>query len=397
MRHLLVIGGLICLAALPARGETELDVSGYIEPELRVFVQEPSDPRQPDANMSIAGEIEFEAFFDYEQTLVVTGFARLDYQDDERTHYDLRAAYYERVFDLFELRVGLHKVFWGRTEAVHLIDIINQTDAVEGVDGEDKLGQPMVNISVPTDFGLFDFYWLPYFRERTFEGIRGRPRVNIPVSEGLAFYEEGNEETLEDFAVRWSHYYGAFDFGIAHFSGTGRDPVLTPMLDKNFNLVLAPMYPRIDQTSVDAQATFGPMLFKFEGFRREQLGDSWLQASGGIEYTFYQATGGDADLGIVAEYIWDERGQAGFFPFQNDAFVGARWTANDIDSTAVLAGGIVDLDGNGFSASVEAERRLGGDYFITIEGRFFFDVPATDPVFSFEDDDFLQVRVARYF
>lgn len=396
MRKLAILAGLLSLAALPARGEVELDVSGYIEPELRVFLQEPSDPRQPDANMSVAGQIEFELFFDYEQTLVITPFARLDYQDSERTHIDLRSAYYERIFDLFELRIGIHKVFWGRTEAAHLIDIVNQTDAVENIDGEEKLGQPMVNVSVPTEFGLFDFYWLPYFRERTFEGVHGRPRTNIPVRDDMAMYEEGDAETLKDFAVRWSHYVGAFDFGVAHFHGTGRDPVLMPVLGPNGNLVLAPFYPRIDQTSVDAQATFGPALFKFEGFRREQLGDDWFQATGGIEYSFYQVLG-DADLGIVAEYIWDERGMSSGQPFQNDIFIGGRWTANDIQSTAILAGGIIDADGNGMSASIEAERRLSDDYFLTIEGRFFFDVDPADPLFSYEDDDFLQVRVARYF
>lgn len=383
--------------AAPAAAEVEFDFSGYIEPEFRLFIDDPSDPRQDEANLSVAGELEFEFQFDYDQTIVITPFARADQGDEERTHFDLRAAYYEIIFDDFELRVGLHKVFWGRTEAIHLIDIINQTDAVESVDGEEKLGQPMVNITVPTDFGLFDFYWLPYFRERTFEGVNGRPRPDIPVDTDFTFYEDGEEEEHQDFAARWSHYVGAWDFGIAHFSGTGRDPVFVPMLDDNFNLVLAPFYPQIEQTSVDVQATFGPALFKFESFRREQLGEDWFQATGGIEYSFYQIFETDGDLGIVAEYVWDERGEDGFYPFQNDIFAGLRWAANDIASTSVLVGGIVDLDGNGYALSFEAQRRLDDDYFLTFEGRFFFDVPVTDPLFSTSDDSFMQLRVARYF
>lgn len=401
LRKLWTTAGLLSLcAAMPAwaGNDVEIDFGGYIEPEVRIFMQDASDPdHQEDANLSVAGELELEVFLPYEQTLVLEPFARVDLNDDERTHWDVRRAFYERVFDAFELRIGFNRVFWGRTEAAHLIDIVNQTDAVENVDGEEKLGQPMVNVSFPTDFGLFDFYWLPYFRERTFEGINGRPRIDIPIREDLVMYEEGDEETLEDFAVRWSHYYGPFDFGLAYFNGTGRDPVLTPTLDKNGTLVLAPYYPRIEQVSVDFQATFGPALYKFEGFRREQMGDTWMQASGGIEYTFYQAFGGDADLGIVAEYIWDERGESGMYPFQNDAFFGARWTANDVQSTAILAGTIVDVQGGGYSASVEAERRIGEDYFLSIEGRFFFEQPVTDPLYSYTDDDFLQLRLARYF
>jgi len=84
-------------------------------------------------------------------------------------------------------------------------------------------------------------------------------------------------------------------------------------------------------------------------------------------------------------------------PFQSDVFAGLRWSANDIQSTTILGGGIFDMDGNGYALSVEAERRFGEDFFLQVETRFFVDVPASDPLASFADDDFLQVRLARYF
>ncbi len=391
-----IIAGLVCWA-LPAAAGMEFDYSGYVEPELRLFTQLPSDERQEDANLSIAGQVEFEFLFDNDQALIFTTFGRIDLNDDQRTHFDLREGYYEAVFDRFELRVGAKRIFWGRTEAVHLIDIINQTDTIENVDGEDKLGQPMVNVTVPTSVGIFDFYWLPYFRERTFEGPFGRPRFDLPISNEIALYEHGDAEWHQDFAVRWSHYIGAWDFGISYFSGTARRPLFQFALDKNFQPILIPYYTLIEQTSVDVQATFGPALFKFEGFRRDQLGQNWLQATGGIEYSFYQAFGSDGDLGIIAEYIWDERGESGLFPFQNDIFGGLRWAANDIQSTTFLLGGIADADGNGYAFSFEAQRRLGEDFLLSIEGRSFVDVPPGDPLYSFSDDDFLQIRMARYF
>jgi hypothetical protein len=50
------------------------------------------------------------------------------------------------------------------------VDIINQTDLVENIDGEDKLGQPMVHFSYFGDWGVVDFFLLPYLRERTYPG-----------------------------------------------------------------------------------------------------------------------------------------------------------------------------------------------------------------------------------
>ena len=83
--------------------------------------------------------------------------------DDQRTHADLREAYWAWQDDEYELIVGVDKVFWGVAESRHLVDIINQTDLVEDLDEEDKLGQPMVNVSVQRDWGRLGFYLLPYF------------------------------------------------------------------------------------------------------------------------------------------------------------------------------------------------------------------------------------------
>jgi len=384
-------------AASPAFADVETDYSGYVEPELQLFFEDPSDARQSNDNLSVAGQLEIEIFLNPDHTLVFTPFGRIDSRDDERTHFDLREAYYEGVFDHFELRVGLKRVFWGRTEAAHLIDVINQTDNLESIDGEDKLGQPMVNLTFPTDFGIFDFYWLPYFREREFPGVEGRPRFDIPVAEDMALFESDQEEEHQDFAARWSHYAGAWDFGLSHFYGTSRDPLFVPGVDKNFSPILIPYYPLMHQSSVDVQATFGPMLYKFEGFHRWQMDENWTQATGGIEYSFYGIFDTPSDLGIVAEYVWDERGEDAMNPFQSDVFAGLRWSANDIQSTTILGGGIFDMDGNGYALSVEAERRFGEDFFLQVETRFFVDVPASDPLASFADDDFLQVRLARYF
>ena len=63
----------------------------------------------------------------------------------------------------WSLSIGLGKVFWGVTEFNHLVDVINQTDLVEGIDGEAKLGQPKINLSLINHWGALDFFVLPGF------------------------------------------------------------------------------------------------------------------------------------------------------------------------------------------------------------------------------------------
>src|SRR5690606_38466853 len=120
-------------------------------------------------------------------------FARLDQHDAERTHVDIRELSWIHVSDNWESRVGIRKVFWGVTEGRHLVDIINQTDFVDQIDEEEKLGQPMINLSTVRDWGTLDLYLLPGFRERTFAGQEGRPQIPIPITADRALYESGAE------------------------------------------------------------------------------------------------------------------------------------------------------------------------------------------------------------
>ena len=122
-----------------------------------------------------------------------------------------------------EVSVGVKKIFWGKTESVHLVDIINQTDAVESFDGEQKLGELMVHFSQFTKIGTFDIFAMPYFRKRVFPGREGRLR---PGSEdGLVIdsrdfsFESNAEEWRPSFAFRWSHYVGVLDIGLSYFNG----------------------------------------------------------------------------------------------------------------------------------------------------------------------------------
>ena len=54
-------------------------------------------------------------------------FIRIDQQDEERSHFDIRELAWLHVGNDWELRTGIRKVFWGVNESQHLVDIINQT------------------------------------------------------------------------------------------------------------------------------------------------------------------------------------------------------------------------------------------------------------------------------
>ena len=72
-------------------------------------------------------------------------------------------------------------------------------------------------------------------------------------------------------------------------------------------------------------------------------------------------------------------------------------STHDPGRVVLKHGGLVDLDHQGWSARAEFERRLGADTFLTVEAQFMGNMPTPDPLPTLQDDDFMQVRLARYF
>ncbi len=207
--------------ALDAAFFEDWEATGYVESEIRGFAKKALDGRQS-GRASASLSLEFELFKEWENrdlSFTATPYLRLDASDPGRSHFDLREFYFQKISDAWELRAGVGKVFWGVTESRHLVDIINQTDLVENIDGEEKLGQPMVNLTIPSQWGTFDFYLLPYFRERTFPGPKGRLRSQPAVDAARPIYESSSEQWHTDFALRYANYFGNFDIGLSYFRG----------------------------------------------------------------------------------------------------------------------------------------------------------------------------------
>jgi len=328
-------------------GELEFEGTGYL-----------SDPQfagQRRDNLSVALQTTLLAeWLDGDLAFRLTPFGRLDLADDRRTHFDLREAKFDLALDDWSFTIGADTVFWGKTEAVHLVDIINQTDGVENLDGEDKLGQPMLRVSYLADFGEISAFYLPYFREQTFPGVDGRQRFNPPVSR-TALYDTGAEEWTPSFALRYDGVFGDVDLGLSAFHGLTRDPAFAIIGGTVF-----PFYEEITQFGVDVQYTSGETLWKGEGIYR--LGqrnavfqeEDFVALTGGLEHTLYGIYESNADLGLIAEYAWDSRGDAALTNFQNDLILGARLALNDEADTSVLFTGAVDVEDGSVGLRLEA-------------------------------------------
>jgi hypothetical protein len=404
------IAALLALASPVQAGEWR----GYVLGEWTGFAEDAAYPSQYNSYLSVTLEPEYfhegtqgDNLFTFKPYLLV------DQHDANRTHADIRELSWIHAASDWELMAGIGKVYWGVMEAAHLVDVINQTDLVVNIDGEDKLGQPMIDLTLIRDWGVVDLFVLPGFRERTFPSKQGRPRFAIPIDDDV-LYASGAGELHTDVALRWSHTIGEFDVGIAHFSGTSREPrfVIRPgAYDPVTQTVskVTPLYETIDQTSIDLQAIYGSWLLKLEALTRSGQGERINSAATGFEYTFVGVRETALDVGVIMEYLYDDRGDSidvaravtgapfTLSPFQKDLVLGARLTLNDAASSELLASVIIDLDGNGESYNIEASRRFGDSWKLSLEARGVSNAPDNTTQSSFTDDTRLRLELARYF
>lgn len=380
-------------------GTTELsalepmELRGSFSLNARTFGSDGLDHRQEDQGFSL--NFEPEAYWDLnaDTSLTITPRFSLDQNDEERNRVDLREAYLLHLRGDWEFKLGISQVFWGRTEFLHLVDVINQTDILEGIDGEEKLGQPMVEATYPLGEGTLQAWILPGFRKRTFPGVEGRLRANVIVDNHTETYESGAEEQHVDYALRYSAYVGDLELGFSGFHGTHREPKLSfhPASGK-----LVPHYRQTTQVSLDAVAVYDAWLFKFEGLNRKLEGEHHQAVTAGSEITFVGISESEHDLGWILEGAWHsekDRESA----FASEIMTGFRWVWNDVQGTELLAGAIVDWGKSSQIFSIEASRRIGDAMKIELEARVFSNIDPKDPIYAYRKDNYLQMEWFYYF
>ena len=388
------------------------DFSGRLNIESRWFPQTGAFPGQGSHAIGFFVEPKLYLADARGRSFTLSSFFRYDNADSRRTHADLREAYFLLFGEIgdgeWELRVGIDQVFWGVTESQHLVDIINQIDLVEHPNGETKLGQPMVNITYSSDWGIVEFFVLPYHRARTFPGSSGRLRLPLVVEDEQVEYESEAKAWHLDFATRYSQSFGVVDVGLSMFNGTNREPFLIPGADRSGALVLVQHYGQIRQFGLDAQLTVGSWLFKLEAIQRagarNLLGmeEDYVASVFGGEYTFYSVFGSAVDLGLLGEWNYDGRGRNATpsrspNTLENDFFFATRIAFNDVQSTEIIASILGDVDRATRALSVELYRRISDQLSLDIEAIYLLSIDQADIHYDTRRDSFVDLSLMYNF
>ena len=414
-----IAASMSTVAARPGEGDNEaeapqikVELSGRLSAESRAFPAETSFSGQRSLASGFVAEPTLHVENADGRSFTLTPFFRYDHADPRRTHFDLREAYLLLFGDAgdggWEVRLGLGQVSWGVTESQRLVDVVNQVDFVEHPNGEVKLGQPMAHVTWFGDWGTIEVLGMSYHRARTFPGRRGRLRLPLVIDHDNVQYESSAGQWHLDFASRYSHSLGPLDLGVSIFDGTSREPFLLPGGEVDGEPALIQYYGQIRQFGLDAQLTVGSWLLKAEAIQRagalNLIGRE--QAYGatvlGAEHTLYAVAGDDADLSLVGEWSYDSRGPNATpsrspVPLENDIFFAARIAFNDIQSTELTVGVVVDARRATRTLSVEFGRRISNRWSLRAEAVGLLGVDEADLHYNMRHDSFFDVSLSYNF
>lgn len=401
------IGIAVSIASAP--GFANVDVDWEMGIEYRYLPQDPPYEVQDNALSTIIRADHSHDLNDGSDLLEFEGFYRWSDSDKERIHGDFENLSWTHVANSWEIRSGVRTVFWGVSEFQHLVDVINQKDLVERIDGEARLGQPMINLSLIREWGIMEIFALVGFRKRTYPGEDGWPRGPILISNDYSEYESGQEENRTDFALRWSNSINSWDVALSYFSGNSRDPEFRSINDKG---ELIPFYAVIDQQSLELQYNHEEWLWKLEALSRSGLtGGRYFATTFGFEYNI-DFLSNSTRAGLLMEYNFDERGNDSPFTqyLENDLALGLRWVLNDEASTELLFGAIIDEKTHEKAYPMQVSSRMGEFWKINFDANFFvskrpptiaeFLTGSSNPEYKLASqsrNDLLQLELIRYF
>jgi len=365
-------------------------------------------PPQNHGSAAFTSQFELQGALGEHWSSRVTPFARVDTNDSHRSIFDLREAELDYADGPWRFAAGARRLSWSVTESVNIVphqvvDIVNQRDLAGDPAGQEKLGAAMAMASYQAENTLVQAYLLPWFRPRRFASVAAREhpfRGAIDLNDDIR-YVSGAEQHRLGGAVRLEQSIDSANLALIQYRGYAPQPIVEP----NFSTGKAmQLYYLIDMSALTLQATYGKWLLKTETAYfnthsnpevfTEIPGSYWATVSG-VEYTFLRVLG-DSDLGVIAEWMHDSRGDAlNGSQFQNDVFVGLRWVPNDQADSQLLGGVASDLDQRATIFQLQYQRRIGKQIEIEAVGRAF-SAEAANALRALEDDSVVLLRL-RYF
>lgn len=361
----------------------DLETKGHVDVQLQSYLTRAQD-KHPD-NFTASAQVEL----DYTQEdleLIAKASAQADSYDftGSSKHNDRSFVRLDELYAKYELEdsqfmAGKSIRFWGALEVDNITDVFNPDDFRTDIFNADKLGVWNMAYTHYTDTGElaliikidepdqdmaslpYVYYFFPSFvnydKNLQSEKSKNRPSVYLKYS--------GSTET-------------EYPLDYAFIIENGYDSQRYFSSDAAFNFTQHAYL--VNKFMTYDTLVVGSTLFKLEALYTDVLNDEkvsdYYHIGLGVEHTLSQVYK-QADLGLLAEYYKYDTVQKDrlsdldiFETFENDLFLGARYSFNEGNDASVVGGVIFDLDYNEQSYYIEYEGRIAQTFKLNLDYRY---------------------------
>ncbi len=365
----------------------DIEITGHVGLQGERYLQLPHAKHQ--SNMTAFESLEL--FYEDDAWQFKTAwYAQQDYddfsnkRDNDRTFVRLEELYasYERGDSM--LFVGRNIRFWGALEVRNIVDVFNPVDLRSDIFDTDKMGAWNVAYTYYSDNSewsvmvkLYEenhqvaaypyaYYLFPPFvaYDDVLQSERSRYRPSIYVSYATSF----DWEYPLDSAVILENGYDSQRYFLPNSALEGSRTVL----QEHAYLVNKIM----SYNTMVVDATLLKLELLYSNVIEDKYISDYYHIGAGLEYTltFDEISG---DVGLIGEYYRygtfdnDKFSDLDLYEtFQNDLFLGVRYTFNDVDDSSLVGGVIRDLAYNEKVYYVEYESRFGDAVRLNLDYRY---------------------------
>lgn len=389
-----LVGSLLLTSALIA----EMEVKGYIGLDSQAYLSRPDTKHAQNFTLKEqlelsyrTGAFEVKALLNAQQD----SHDLFGEEENERTFMRLDELYGRYDLENDKVMAGRSIRFWGALEARNIVDGFNLQDMRNDPFETDKIGVWNAQYSHYTESGElsiivkfaeedqkmaafpYAYYFLPGFvdYDESLQSEKSRYRPSLY----LTYSGSTDTEYGLDYAIILQNGYDSQRY----FSSDGPLTGTPVSFEQHAYLV--------NKVSTYETLVVGDTLLKLEALYADVIDDpnisDYIHLGAGIEHTLTQIIG-EADLGLIAEYYYYETLESGkytdlelFESFQDDLFLGGRYTFNDIDDASIIGGVVLDLEYDEQSYYVEYETRIADTFKVHLDYRYI--EPSKDTLTAF--------------
>ncbi|MDF1879880.1 hypothetical protein JHD50_00960 [Sulfurimonas sp. MAG313] len=394
--------------------EGEFSIQGHVDLTAQGYMQRPPDKHK--ANLTASGEVELDYVYE-DITLVGKLYIQADSYDmkessqkNKRSFIRLDELYVKQDFEDDQIMFGKNIRFWGALETKNITDVFNPNDFRSDIFKTDKLGVWNLAYTHYTQTGELALIIKLQEQDRKLAGLPYvyyvLPKDITDPASGQSFPINYSSELHADQDVNrpsfFMKYSGstdtevAWDYAIIFENGYDSQRYFRQLI------------PNASFTAVDTQenaylvnklmtyntVVLGSTLLKLEAVYADVISDDvisdYYHIGLGVEHTLIQFYK-EADLGLIAEYFnygtlendpkkYDDLRL--FETFQNDLFLGARYSFNQGNDASIIGGGIFDLEYNEQVYYIEYESRIADTFKLNIDYQIINPSKNTPTAFS---------------